>query len=475
MKRAFIAWLLAGATAVSAADKPADFAYGIPLETDGKEALYEVVLPAAVYRGVARSDLGDVRVFNRAGDAVPHAWRPRRTTGADTVKPVELTLFPLKAAAGTAVDNVSIRVRRNASGATSVDVTSSGARPAAEKRTVGYFIDLTQLEQPLRSMELDWPALPDGFAGKLRIDASDDLGTWRTLVASAPLVDLEMAGRRLQQKRIELPQQKSKFLRLSWVVTGATQSPELTAARGEMVESAAELPREWASAEARKGDKPGEYVFDLRGHLPVDRARLRLPEVNTIAQVELLARNRTDQPWRPVARDVVYRLRRGESEITSPEARVSITAERYWLLRVDPRGGGIGSGSPGLEVGWIPHTLVFAARGEPPFQLAYGSQGAKPGAYAIETLIPGYSDRAGARLRAAKAGAQQTVNVASAQAQPQQELGGESRLEGQVDWKRWSLWGALLLGVAVLGAMAWRLVRQLDAGKGAPAKDDQPR
>ena len=71
-------------------------------------------------------------------------------------------------------------------------------------------------------------------------------------------------------------------------------------------------------------------------------------------------------------------------------------------------------------------------------------------------------------MRAARPGTQQTVNVASAQAQAQQELGGESQLRETVDWKRWSLWGALVLGVLVLGAMAWRLVRQLEAGKNAP-------
>jgi hypothetical protein len=470
MKRLLIPWLMASSAAfAAAADRPSDFAYGIPLNVDGKEALYEVVLPAAVYRGLATVERGDVRVFNGAGDAVPYAWRPRRTPGPEPVTPVALTLFPLKAETGVGVEGVSIRVRRGADGRTSVDVTSSGAPADTAKRTVGYFVDLTALEYPLRALELDWQEVPDGYAGKLRVDASDDLGSWRTLVAAAPLVNLEVAGQRLQQRRIELPQQKVKYLRLSWAAQGSGRPapPEFTAARGEVIERAPEAPREWAGTES-KGEKTGEYLFDLRGHHPVDRARLHLPAVNTVAQVELLARDKADQPWRPVARGVVYRLRRGESEITSPDLAFNTTTDRYWLLRVDPRGGGIGAGAPKLETGWIPHTLVFAARGEPPFQLAYGSHNAKPGGYPIETLIPGYDDKSGTQLRPARPGTQQTVNVASAQAQAQQELGGESQLREKVDWKRWSLWGALVLGVIVLGAMAWRLVRQLDAGKNAP-------
>jgi hypothetical protein len=107
---------------------------------------------------------------------------------------------------------------------------------------------------------------------------------------------------------------------------------------------------------------------------------------------------------------------------------------------------------------------VFAARGEPPFQLAYGNREAKPAAYAIETLIPGYREAGGAKIRAAKTGAQQTINPSGAKALEQRELGGEARLKEAIDWKRWSLWGALVLGVLVLGAMAWRLVRQLNEG-----------
>jgi hypothetical protein len=476
MNKLVAACLMFAAVAALAAERPADFAYGIPLEADGKEALYEVTLPVSAYRGIVRADLADVRVFNGAGEVVPHAWRPRRTAGTEAAKPVALTLFPLKAEEGASVDAISIRVRRDAGGGSSIDVTSTGARKGSAKRTVGYLVDLTKLDSALHAIELGWQRPPDGFAAKLRVDASDDLGSWRTLVSAAPLVDLEVAGQRLQQKRVELPQQKVKYLRLSWVPQGtAAVLPELASASGEPVDKTTEAAREWFLAESAKGEKAGEYLFDLRGHQPIDRVRLHLPDPNTVVQVELLARDKSEQPWRTITRGVAYRLRRDGSELTNADLPVGVTTHRYWLLRVDQRGGGVGSGAPKLEAGWVPHTLVFAARGEPPFQLAYGSREAKPGGYAIETLIPGYRDASGPRIRAAKAGAQQTINVSSARALEQQQLGGEARLKEAIDWKRWSLWGSLVLGVLVLGAMAWRLMRQLDAGKSASPPADAPK
>lgn len=462
MKPLIIIVFLLFSSGTLAAERPTDFAYGTALEADGTEALYEVILPAALYRGVARSDLGDVRVFNGAEEIVPYALRPRRTTSADAPAPLALTLFPLRARTGTSIEGLSISVHRSASGATSINVTSSGGS-GGEKRTVGYLVDLSAQERALRNIEFDWQAVADGFAGKLRIDASDDLASWRTLVAAAPLVSLEVAGQKLEQKRVELPRQKMKYLRLSWLPqVGGTVPPDLVSARGELAAQFIEAPREWEKAAAGKGEKPGEFVFDLQGHFPVDRVRLDLPEPNTVVQVELLARDRADQPWRFVVRGVAYRLRQSGGEIASPELMLATTTDRYWLLRIDQRGGGVGSGAPGLEAGWVPQRLVFAARGKPPFQLAYGNREAKPASLAISTLIPGYKEDSDAAIRSAKPAAQQIVNVKSAQALAQQELGGEARREAAVDWKRWSLWAALILGVLILGAMAWRLTRQLN-------------
>ena len=132
-------------------------------------------------------------------------------------------MFPLKAAAGANLDALSIRVNRSAGGAVTVDVKSGGA-PAAAAQTVAYLIDVSALERALRAIDLDWKA-GDGFAGKLRVDASDDLSNWQSLVSDAPLMNLEVGGQRLQLKRVELPQRKAKYLRLAWVHDAAKNRP----------------------------------------------------------------------------------------------------------------------------------------------------------------------------------------------------------------------------------------------------------
>jgi len=60
--------------------KPQDFAYAVPLQFEGQDALYQATLPLSVYQNTVRSDLGDLRVFNAQGEVVPHMLRqPERS------------------------------------------------------------------------------------------------------------------------------------------------------------------------------------------------------------------------------------------------------------------------------------------------------------------------------------------------------------------------------------------------------------
>lgn len=449
------------AATASAAERPADFAYGMALEASGSEAFYEVTLPALVYRSIVHPDLSDLRVFNGANEVVPHAFLPRRSSAIEQREARALTLFPLKASADAAVDTLTVRVRPGAAGTSVIDVSSGDPTATGEQRIVGYLIDASGLDRALEALDFELgPAI--NFTGRLRIEASDDLSVWRSVASGAPLVSLEVGGERLRQTRIEIPGVKTKYLRLSWLGTPAERRslPELASVRGELASRTSEAPRTWEKIAESTTPRAGEHLFDLGGRFPVDRIRFELPQPNTITPVEVLSRNEPDQPWRLIARTVVYRLRQGDGEIASPEVHLTPNTDRYWLIKIDPRGGGLGSGQPVMHAGWIPHRLVFAARGAPPFQLAYGSRQAKPIAYPIQSLIPGYRDDLHT-VRTAGTGPQASIGVATTPTPTQTELGGAARREEAVDWKRWSLWAALVFGVAVLGAMAWRLLRQM--------------
>ncbi len=269
--RMFAAGMLVVSAAAFAAEQPADFAYGLPVKVEGEEALYQVELPAAVYQGVAHSDLGDLRVFNGAGEMVPHALKPRELAGKTPSAPARLVIFPLKGEIAAGIEGLDLRVQKNPGGMI-VNVTSRAARPAGAP-LLGYLIDASALKQPLRALDLDWEPAAEGFAGRMRVEASDDLSRWSSVISGAALVNLEFGGQRLLQKKIELPARQYKYLRLSWP---AGQKPlVLTAVSGELSDVTAAAPRQWRKvAGAAVADKPNEYEFDLAGQFPLDRLRV---------------------------------------------------------------------------------------------------------------------------------------------------------------------------------------------------------
>lgn len=445
-----LAWILLLTPALAlGADRPQDFAYDVPIRFDGHEALYELDIPASVYRGVTRHDAGDIRIFNSQGEPVPFAFLPPAQRRAEPSPEVAVRFFPIHGEAKQALDGLQLRVDKNGSTAV-VNVGADRPKAGAKQQLRAYVLDTGARTQPYHALELDWRQRTASFAMNVRVDASDDLRTWSNLVNRAPLVRLEHAGERLEQRTIELGTQRARYLRVSFAEAGDgdTDSPlELTAAVVRGAGVVQEQPRNWMESQATTGDQPGEYLFDLGGPYPADRIRVGVTEDNTIAQVELLTRARSSAPWRSVAHTVVYRLTRDGHAVSSPEIAVS-GGERYWLLRVDQRGGGLGTSIPVLHAGWIAPKLVFAARGDGPFMLAYGNSRALPDALPIQTVVPGWRSDAPAPLP-------------KAQTLPEHLLGGPTQMQRVPDRKVWVLWSALLIGVGTLGWMAWRLVKQM--------------
>ncbi len=451
MNRSMMAGTLALWALAAHAQAPADFAWRLPLATQGDAAFYRVEVPAAVYEGAVRADLGDVRVFNGAGAPVPIAFLAPPPAARAAAAPVALPLFPLRVDRDRRdLGDLAMTVRRDAAGATTVNLATRDGATVVGERLAGYLLDASGVDAPLTALTLQ---LPDGasVSTRVRVEGSDDLANWRVLVAGAPVLAVEFGGRRLSRDRVDLAPRPAKYLRLT---TEPGQPPlEVAGVRGEVADRLIDPTRQSRQARGVPDPaNPGEYVFDLGGALPIDRVALDLPEINTVVPAQVFARRDSKDEWRAAGATVFYRLKQADAtDTTSPPLAVAIAPARYWRIVVDPRSGGLGSTPPTLTALWIPQSIVFAARGGGPFELAYGSVRAQPVALPIGTLVPGFDART---MPAAFAAA--TPGLATAPP-------ALAALKQPIDTKRWLLWCALGLATLVLGWMAWSLSRQMRA------------
>ncbi len=110
MRTAALALLLLPPLAL-AADAPPQFSSAAPLLLEGKGAVYALTLPEAAYRGIARRDLGDLRVLNGAGEVVPHALERVAAKEKTAGSALGLGFFPLTAAPGKAIGVADGQIR----------------------------------------------------------------------------------------------------------------------------------------------------------------------------------------------------------------------------------------------------------------------------------------------------------------------------------------------------------------------------
>jgi hypothetical protein len=363
-------------------------------------------------------------------------------------------IFPLYGDEAKGLDGTTLRVARTASGSVlSVSVTEQPA--AARRRLVGYLLDPGETKSAKDVLVLDWDT-SEGFSGHAQVEGTDDFKQWHSVAMSAPILSLQHAGARLERSRVELGGSRARYLRLA--LTGVPRRFALKEVRVELRPETPQPMRRWLALAGVPGKTLGEWFFDTGGHYPVDRVRLQLPEPNTVVQVQLQARERVDDRWRLTGSGTAYRLVGDAGDVVNQDLVVRANSDRYWMLKVDQRGGGLGAGEVQLEIGWVPHELVFAARGTPPFTLAYGNDKAKPGAAPLAVVLPERPDGTTPSAPAATAGAIAARGETSFSAQP---LRFVRELTERRDVRKWLLWGALVAGVLVLAWMALRLMREL--------------
>jgi hypothetical protein len=435
--------------AANAEEAARDYAYGMDLTLDGRAAFYELTVPRDVYEGVVHADLSDVRVFNSDDEPVPHAFRLRVIATVAEAMSVDLPLYPIRTDAPEGIDSVELRADHSTE-RTVLELRTPGGAADANARLVGYVADATALETPVRAVRIDLPDALSDLITRVTLEASDDLRTWTPLATDAPVVQLTAGVNRLERRRIEFAPRRVQYLRLSW--PGRTRPLDLVSLRAETTPATQDAPREWKDAPAvAVPDKRNRYELDLGGRYPVDRLSFVLPQPNTVATLGIYSRATALDAWQFVRNATVYRLTDEGLELASDDVTVAGLGDRYWRFVFDPRGGGVGRGELRVRAGWVPHRIVFIARGAPPFLVAYGNRHAQAVAWDMNALVPGY----------AQEGEGQRIAIGVARAEPPHVLAGENAIVEPTDWRRLVLWSSLILSVAVLATMAIRLARQM--------------
>ncbi|MES2672087.1 MAG: DUF3999 domain-containing protein [Pseudomonadota bacterium] len=476
MKRTAVALsaaLLSAALAATAAQPEAskaigDYAYRWPLKTEGQNAAWQFELTPEVYAALIDPELGDFVVLNADGQAVPVARLTIDPATRPGVAQAPLPVFALPRRASTAgTDDLSLRLERDGSGRLRLLQVDMGApatpatlaTPApAMPAPIDYVMDADLGRDPKRPatvdrLDLRWPEIGDIHA-RFAVEGSDDLEHWQMLVEGAAVVSLRRGGSVLQRRDIALPPTSLRYLRLRQLDVDPVPNLQVTARRTR----GGAHPPQWRRMRAEFVDTAPDafgkghlYRYRLPAKLPVGRVGVILGADNATAEVILDAQNGSvpgDEAWTPIGRTLLFRLQQNGLRIDNEDyALTAPIAAREWRLRspiaLTP--------APTMDVAYLPDRFVFLAQGSGPYTLAAGSRDARRDPLPVEQALAPLRSRLGAEWSPPVATLGARSEAAGTQAYAEKAT--------PPDWRRWLLWGFLVLGAAIVGGFALSLLR----------------
>ena len=467
MKIAALAALgLACTQAVLAA--PTDAALPLVLAGTGPYYTLDVTLPARQLS--ASASLADLRVRNAAGETMAFAW-----VDVSTPPPV--------------LQRVPARLYK-------VPLPPSAASATAGAPRQAWIVDTQETGDDLLHLDLGLEHDTQGVY-TLAIEASDDLQHWRALQLDAQLVQLEalpqvgaagalatQAGReRLGSDGIDLDEVPARYLRLT--TTPRSGIPPLVSATiTRTPHRPAPPPLQWSDPIAASVCEATSCDYPLPRNAALAAVQIAPSDVDTIGQVMVMGQVDADRlppprhsllrgplhalrlkaeraptqagmAWDSAAMANVYWLTQpsGAPDLHSPPVRLDGAPWR--MLRLETFGPitQLGHAAPTIRIGIRPRQLVFVARGAGPFVLARAPANEPTAPMPLAQLMPGRApDAALPEATATLAAASPAPSAASVAASTAASKPAPSR----APW----LWAALLAGLALMGGMAWSLLRK---------------
>lgn len=461
MKRWLVLAACCASSALLAAPGPQDFAWRAPINAAPDTAWVRMEVPPQAQAQLQTADARDLQVFNAEGQSLPLYMADKPVDAAVVVmQPTAwFKAMPLQTATHPATANapVSIHVQQ---ADTNVQVqVGHGSAGAATSESHSVVFDLRKLDTRLSGLQLQ-ATLPTNQPVDMVVEVSTNLRDWQRLDAQATVYQFAGEGAAdVQQLRIvwDTPwASKGYFLKLQWPQT--VQGVAVQAAQGlKTTSSPAPELREWPLP-APTLEQDGALVWAaLPPALRLEQLRLQLtPSGNQYHPVTISARVASNAPWQTLAYDMLWR-----TEATATQAArsngASTVSGTWQALRLQSRNQQPLPATGITAVAALrPREAIFLRSGSAPFTLVAGRtmRHDDPAPVRLQqgelaTMLPDWK-----KLPYTAVGAAAITPIT-----PPTGLHA-AVAHVQQDQRQLWLWAVLLIGVAVLGGVAYRLYSQ---------------
>lgn len=425
-------------------DNPAAFKVRLAVEPAADGQVQRVVLPAQALIALQRHDLGDVRIFDGRGKPLALALDGLGTAHGEATRDIQLPAIPVMGTPAGEGAEMSITIDHAKVG--HVVVRGQDGATHGEQQVVAALLDTRAIAEPAIALTLD-ADLPLQQPVNVSLEESTDLASWQPIAEK--VLFRAGGGALLGSPRITLGgiDLRQHYVRLRW-----DQAAGVTI-RGASITTTptAPLPRVSVLSSGLQLENAHRARFSVGFATPIAALRLTQTSPDGIVPVRVYGRDRTDQQWTLLAAGIVRQGSAGSL------IDLGGAALRHYRIEADARGAGF-TLPPKLELLFDPVELIAAFNGAPPYVLAVGAAQAQPAYFSSGEVAPEELLKAGP-LPLAK------VDISGT---PAPAITVQPPTEGPFEPRKAALWAVLLLGTAILGFAAIRLLRA-----NAAAGDDQ--
>lgn len=454
----FMALLCASTAATAQAEAPALYSHAVPLTVSGRNALVSVRLPPAAYLHARSASLADLRIFDAAGKSLPYALIQPWAQARSSRRELPVKIFPAQSTEAGQVAISGVEIKAMPDGAVITSVTPGPTR-APDTGPASLVLDLGQSGAPVDALVFTLPDGMSNYQADLALEVSSDLRTWQEAGSGSVSWLSNSTQDTISSNRISFAPRAFRYARLTWRQGKPLQFARIVAESTASADTAPALDS--IALQPGPGHADGDYVYQSAPAIPVRRLSLKFSEENVVlpallgVYAELPAiKGGTATRWefRPRMQATFFRLTQDGKLREGGDITLADVHADQWVLRMLAPV----SGLPKLHLSWQPATAVFMATGRAPYTLSVGRDKAKAGERDIAQVAPGFSATELQALERAVPGAVVATGKVVDRSSEAAEAAKSARRRVAL------LWGALLLGVAALGVMVWKLMKQVN-------------